>query len=45
MMSKEQLRLAKVVKKIRLFRGFVVEEIEGLLRICTYRTYEAGEHK
>ncbi|MEE3259574.1 MAG: cyclic nucleotide-binding domain-containing protein [Candidatus Latescibacterota bacterium] len=36
-------RLAKIVEKIHLFRDLEIKEIESLLRICTYRSFEVGE--
>ena len=43
MNDNEQLRLTKIVKKIRLFHGLTLPEIESLLRICSYRSYEQGQ--
>jgi signal-transduction protein with cAMP-binding, CBS, and nucleotidyltransferase domain len=39
----DQQRLAKIVEKIHLFRDLEIKEIESLLRICTYRSFEEGE--
>jgi hypothetical protein len=43
MNDNEQLRLTKIVKKIRLFHGLTLPEIESLLRIYSYRSYEQDQ--
>ena len=43
-MNERQYFLVKVIRKIPIFAGFELEDIQRILKICQLRNFEAGQH-
>lgn len=42
-MNEKQYHLVKVIQKIEVFRGFDANDVQGLLRVCRFRSFSAGD--
>ncbi len=42
-MNEAQYQLVKAIRKLRLFKGFELNDMQNLLPICHYTQYESGQ--